>query len=244
MVAAQKEYARALTYIEMFHSPACWRMGTEARKRFKERGSETARREGVKEQFRIRVLGFGWKDLHEPWSVDGEDRSADYLFNVLIKTVIPAQRKRKIPDLPPIVLPSRGEKHQLGTKTEDVDLLDQRRENEKELFVKGATELREKMEMDGDVDRYEKKQPPQPAIDEKMIGAKMEQLLEYDEPNGESVRQWCKGTVVGIKSNNKVHMKWDEDCLRDGDAEITEERFMTSKWNKHVIGGWRYNFGD
>ena len=63
LLAAQSEYADALTYIEMYHSPACWTRVRDIRQNFGKLGSETAKREAMKEQIRIRVIGYGWKDL-------------------------------------------------------------------------------------------------------------------------------------------------------------------------------------
>ena len=51
--------------------------------------------------------------------------------------------------------------------------------------------------------------------------------------------QWCQGLVVAVKNGNKLHVEWDDSCLRDGDPNITEEKFMVSKWNKHTEGAWR-----
>jgi hypothetical protein len=70
-----------------------------------------------KEQIRINVLGFGWKDLHHPWSKDGVDYSPEEL-------IIPEQSSRDIPAMPTMELPSRKETKQLGTRTVDVDELD------------------------------------------------------------------------------------------------------------------------
>ena len=74
-----------------------------------------------------------------------------------------------------------------------------------------------------------------------MIGAKIEQLWEYTEKDGTVVPQWCRGVVLAVKKQNKVRIKWDADCLRDGDPPVTDERFLKSKWNKHVEEGWRWN---
>ena len=52
---------------------------------------------------------------------------------------------------------------------------------------------------------------------------------------------WCLGVVVGVLNNNQVHVKWDKTYLREGDAEITKEKFLKTKWNKHVQDGWRMN---
>ena len=85
--AATKAYAKAPTYINLFHSPFCWKTVTEAEDQFRKLGdlSETALEDVVKEQIRIRVLGFGWSDLHCKWSEKGEDKTAYELFQHLIK---------------------------------------------------------------------------------------------------------------------------------------------------------------
>ena len=56
LLAAQREYASALMYIDMYHSSACWRTAASAQKHFKKLTSVTAKREVVKGQRRIRVL--------------------------------------------------------------------------------------------------------------------------------------------------------------------------------------------
>ncbi len=69
----------------------------------------------------------------------------------------------------------------------------------------------------------------------------MERLLSYDEPDGTLSNMWCQGMVVGVKKNNKVPIKWDGSTLREGDIAITEETLLKSKYNKHVLGGWRFS---
>ena len=59
IVAAQREYTNALTYIDMFHSSACWGTVIEARQAYRKLTSVTAQKEAVKDQIRIRVVGFG-----------------------------------------------------------------------------------------------------------------------------------------------------------------------------------------
>jgi len=89
MIAVQTEYANALTYIEMFHSAACWRTKADAKTKYELLTSRAAKLDAVKEQIRIRVAGFGWKDLHHPWSKNGKEFSPDELFEHLIKKIIP-----------------------------------------------------------------------------------------------------------------------------------------------------------
>ena len=64
MMATQHKYATALTYLDVAHSPAFWKTKKDAREEFSRLGSKTAKLEAVKFQIRIRVIGFGRKDLH------------------------------------------------------------------------------------------------------------------------------------------------------------------------------------
>ena len=85
----------------MYHSLACWRTKADAKKEFKRLGSKTARLDAVKEQQRMRVIGFGWDDLHHPLSKGGKDYSPEELFDHFINTIIPEQLKRGIPENQP-----------------------------------------------------------------------------------------------------------------------------------------------
>mmetsp|Transcript_26186 Transcript_26186/g.44648 ORF Transcript_26186/g.44648 Transcript_26186/m.44648 type:complete len:365 (-) Transcript_26186:8-1102(-) len=244
LIAVQTEYANALTYIDMFHSPAGWKTRKEARTKFNALGSKTAKLDAVKEQIRIRVIGFGWKDLHHPWSKDGYEYTSEELLEYLLTKLIPEQAKSKrgIPAKPTMTLPSRKQTMQLGTKTLDVVDLDAAYKEDKEQAIEEAIGLRDRLENDGKSDRYEKCQPPKPKkIDSSLEGAKIEQLWILTEPDGTKVRQWYQGKVVAVKKRSKVRIKWNSECLRDGDLEITEERFLISKFNKHVEEGWRFN---
>ena len=135
MLACKKEYADALTYIEMAHSPRFWSTKTMARDHFKSLTSLTARLDAVKEQIRIRVLGFGWKDLHHPWSRDGKAFTPQQLLDHLVAVILPEESKRGIPDKPEMNLPSLKNLPQLGQKTADVDTLEMRYEMQKEKAI-------------------------------------------------------------------------------------------------------------
>jgi hypothetical protein len=245
VAAVQREYANAVTYIDMYYSPACWKTMSQARKEFSKLRSKTAKLDAVKEQIRIRVVGFGWDDLHHPWSKGGVDYSPEDLRDHLINKIIPEQAnsKRGIPEKPTMNLPSRKETKQLGTRTLDVDDLDKCNDDEKDEVIAGAMKLRETLEEDGKVDRYEKFQPPRPNVDESFVGSRIEQLWIFTEKDGTKVPQWCQGEVIAVKKGNKVHIKWDEECLREGDAKVSQERLLVSKYNKHVEEAWRMDLG-
>ena len=59
MIADQTEYANALTYIEMFHSAACWHNTADAKTKYELLNSRVAKMDAVKERIPIRVSGFG-----------------------------------------------------------------------------------------------------------------------------------------------------------------------------------------
>ena len=239
MIAVQTEYANALTYIEMFHSVACWHNTADAKTKYELLNSRAAKMDAMKEQSRIHVVGFRWKDLHHPWSKNGKEFSPDELFEHLIEKIIPEQLKQGIPNQPTMELPFRKDTPKLGTKTADVENLEGRYEAERTSAIEAAEKLREQLETDGAIDRYEKLQPSRPEVDEQLIGLEIEQLWIYEEEDGEKVPQWCQGVVVAIKNRSKVHIQWNKNCLRNGDLPITEEALMRSKFNKHVEGGWR-----
>ena len=103
------------------------------------------------------------------------------------------------------------------------------------------------MEIDGQTGRYEKIQPDRPEVNEELIGARIEQLLEFNQLDGNKVNQWCKVTVVSIKQVNKVHIQLEEDTLHEVHPKISQETLAKSRYNKHVAGkkgvspGWRMN---
>ena len=66
-------------------------------------------------------------------------------------------------------------------------------------------------------------------------------MYSYDELDGSTTKMWCQGEVVAVRTRNRVHIQWDTSTLRDGDESITEETLLKTKYNKHVIGGWRYS---
>jgi hypothetical protein len=241
MLACQKEYANKLMYIEMANSPAFWKTVAKAKTEYKKLESNNAKLNAVKDQIRIYVVGFGWKDLHHPWSKDGRAYTADELFKHLVEKLIPEQSKRGIPDAATIDLPARKVTPQLGTRTADLDVLDQRYESEKKKAIEEAVAMRNQLENDGIIDRHEKLQPTRPEVDEDLIDAEIEILYSYVEPDGSSKNMWCQGKVLAVRTRNRIHIEWDASTLREGDEPITEEVLLKSKYNKHVIGGWRYS---
>ena len=244
LVAAQSEYADALIFLEMFHSPACWRTVREIHRNFNELGSDTAQREAMKTQIRIRVIGLGWKDLGHAWSKNGYVYSGEELRDHLIEIILPEERRRTIPSTPPVVLPSRVDRGKLGRLSADCELLKKHDDAEREMVVTGGKKMRRELEDVGSEEREAKMQPPRPSVDESLIDQKVKQLWDFVEPDGTVVPMWCHGLVVAVKTNSRVHIRWDDEYVRRGEPNITEERLLVKKWNRAVEGGWRMVLSD
>jgi len=164
LVASQKEYANALTFIEMYHSRACWKMAAQARKAFSKLGSVLAKKEAVKSRFGSELLALDGRTyiIHGLRLVLTTQVSNYHLIN----NIIPEQKKRSIPEVPPVNLPSRSVRCQFGTRSKDVEGLEKFREDEKNEIVEGGQKLRDELEEGGVTDRYEKRQGPRPNVDE------------------------------------------------------------------------------
>ena len=80
--------------------------------------------------------------------------------------VLSVEGERDIPPEPKVNFPSRGEWTQLGTRSKYLDVLDNERESKNDDFKITSAELRETMEMDVQMDRYEKIQPDRPEVNE------------------------------------------------------------------------------
>jgi hypothetical protein len=66
----------------------------------------------------------------------------------------------------------------------------------------------------------------------------------YGDKDGD-ILQWCQGSVIKVLKEEKtfvtVQIKWDKECLKEGDREISQEKLMRSKWNsnEHEQETWR-----
>eukprot|EP00957_Ditylum_brightwellii_P121941 9299669-Ditylum_brightwellii.AAC.1 len=110
------------------------------------------------------------------------------------------------------------------------------------MIIVGAAAMQEQLEDDDEIDQYEKLQPAKPDVDIHLKDTHIEQYWEFtDNETGDMVPMQCKGVVVTVKNNTRVHVEWEYLYLREGDPKVTEEKFLKTKWNKHVDEGWRMN---
>lgn len=152
----------------------------------------------------------------------------------LVTKIIPEQAKRRIPATPSVNMPTRGsvDQNQLGTRSKDVETLDSSHQDDIEQFKEDAIELRKEEEA-------EWKLAQRPIINEDIVDQRVEVYFIFIEPDGTQKPEWCQGVVVGVKKKDTVHIKWDEQCLREDEPEVTEQVMQYTKWNKHEPRGWR-----
>ena len=241
---AKEEFIVNIYLLEQFTSLRCWRTVEDAEAEFTRIPNKTQKLKAVKEQILIRFRGLGWDKAHHPWSRAGHTYSCDELFKHLIDTVIPLEGVETIPDEAPVDMPSPPDLPELGT-TASVDLFHGSRyaEEVSNLKAVGYTEKGEREAM-GVGDKWADQQSfNAPVIDETFEGFRIEMMFLYNDENGESLTNWYHGTVEKVlnKDTKAVKVKWDCECLGDGDKEETREKLLPSKWNpdKPRNGAWR-----
>ena len=126
------ELANRILLIEMYHQKR-WKSKEEVERKFNELGSETAKKEAVKEQIKMRSEGFGWKEeCHHPWSIKGRFYDSEELKQHLIEKILPFEELKKasnsIPTSPKVALPTRQLDFRLGTLTSHAEKLDKNKE--------------------------------------------------------------------------------------------------------------------
>ena len=84
----------------MANSLAFWSKKAVVSREYNKLESHTAKLNAVKDQIRIRVIGFSWIDLHHPWLKDGKVYTAEELFKYLVDILVPEQAVRGIPEVP------------------------------------------------------------------------------------------------------------------------------------------------
>ena len=92
--------------------------------------SKSSKLKALKANIKIRVSGFGWNEFHTPWSRNGKELSVQQLMSHLMK-IIRAQKKRKIPKNPPILLPGRKVLPVLGTKVPELEKIESKESEKK-----------------------------------------------------------------------------------------------------------------
>ena len=76
LLATTCECEESLNYIDMFHSPACWKTRPVGHAKFNKLGSETTKEDAVKMQIQPRVGDFVGKTFDIPFPKRGKTYSS------------------------------------------------------------------------------------------------------------------------------------------------------------------------
>ena len=132
----------------MYHSLACWKTAAIVDRELKNLTSKTAKVYALKENIRMRVLGLGWNDLAITWSKSGVQLSVSELTYHL-KAIIVHQKKRRIPEKPPVIIPERESLPPLGLPVKELKQIDLASHANLEYFEQNARSLRNTREAVG-----------------------------------------------------------------------------------------------
>ena len=271
--AATKAYVDKLYYREMFDSAACWKTCKQVDSELKKIKSPSGKKEALKDQIKMRVLGLGWEDCHHAWSKGGNDFSPAVLAKHLKEGIIQKHKTRKIPKKPPIDYPTRKELPILGTLSPDIIRHDAEKAAKEIELMKEAEKLMKELEEKGLGDRMaDMQQKSAPKVDATLVGKRIEVLSRYFDEDGEPMYVWAKGEVTAIpvpkakakggkgrgngkKSNAKTTVSqvaivtwdkeyWGKDKNDNWAPAITSQKLVASKWNKHSTGAWRFVLGE
>lgn len=260
--AATKDYVDKLHYRSMFDSAACWKNCKQVDVELKKIKTVSGKKEALKDQIRIRVLGLGWEDCHHAWSHGGTEYTPEELANHLKDGIIQKHKGRKIPKKPPVDLPTRKDLPIVGSLSPDIVRLDAKKTKEEIKLMEAAEKLMKELEEKGLGDRIaDMQQKSAPKVDTTLVGQRIEVLSKYL-IDGEWEFVWAKGKVVGLpeptmatkkrsgkgkkkssapkKANDIVIIAWDDDYCCEGEPTTTKQKLHFKKWNKHGPGAWRF----
>ena len=263
---AEDNYIDALIYHRMGRTDACWKtVGevTEGLKRLKYKKDKIA---ALKDNIRIRWIGYGWEECETKWSKDRVQLSIAQLASRL-KEIIKLQKKYKweIPETPNAKVPQRKCMPVLGQLTKQTMEMDKEaNENIEELEKQARAKWQERDEQ-GEMSMHSRMQEKNaPTLDDAFIGTRIEFLSEFDltEDGTETDVCWCGGVIKEISDGTWIIPTVSgrgKKCYKKGEAaDIYWEAVETAgflagraivelnprKWNKEVVGGWRKDLGD
>ena len=265
--AATKDYVDKLHYRAMFDSAACWKTCKQVDAELRNIKSVSGKKEALKDQIRMRVLGLGWEDCHHAWSHGGTDYTPKELADHLKDGIIKKHKGRTIPTKPPVDLPTRKDLPILGSLSPDIIRLDAEKAKEEMELMEAAEKLMKELEEKGFGDRIaDMQQKSAPKVDATLVGKRLEVLIKYL-IDGDWEFVWAKGKVVGLpeptaaakkraankrsgkgkkksgateKANDFVIIAWDNQYRCKGEPTTTKQKLTVSKWNKHGPGAWRF----
>ena len=153
---------------------------------------------------KIQVIGFGWSDLHMPWSRDGKHLSV-HLLTTHLKKLLKAEKDRGIPEKPPTMLPGSKDLPVLGTKVPDLKMFEDKQSAHKETFVTSAKEAQQERVDEGLDDVCEFLQPTtMPQVDRDLVGKRLDVCCKCLLEEGGEVLRWCQGEVLSVSNGDNI----------------------------------------
>ena len=231
----------------------CDKNATAIKKALKSKQSEAAKKEYLKTAIKIRVEGFGWTDLKTQWSsgTNAEIGTVDHLTKHLLD-IVKQEKRRGIPDSPPVPPLQRMSTTQLGTITPEVEELNTRDEQEQEAFVQSA---RKKRAARPEFDDHTNRQPATAPSLASLKGAHLEVCDWVETPEDGHQLHWFSGVVKqvsdgtvtrasgrGVYAEGTVLIHFDEqpfDKEPGGTAAWTV--LPPTKFNKNTRNSWRFD---
>ena len=244
LMKAKESTIEASYYWEMYRSDACWKNVRTMKTMLGRLNSESAKLEALKENIRMRVIGFGWTQFAITWSSKGKKRSVVELTHHM-KMIIKEEKKLTPPTDPAIQLPTRDELPVLGT-TATQQLIDSNETAhiDEEQFRKEVEELRQQREDRGEGSIYSALQPlvcPEP---DELVDKRIDVLYSFTLDSGEKVLRWCQGKVIALVADTSkptVCVRWDAMPDVEGKEDVNEETQQVvpqRKFNKNDEGAW------
>jgi len=244
LMKAKESTIEASYYWEMYRSDACWKNVRTMKTMLGRLNSESAKLEALKENIRMRVIGFGWTQFAITWSSKGKKRSVVELTHHM-KMIIKEEKKLTPPSDPAIQLPTRAELPVLGTATQQLIDSNETAQIDEEQFRKEVEELRQQREDRGEGSIYSALQPlvcPEP---DELVDKRIDVLYSFTLDSGEKVLRWCQGKVIALVADTSkptVCVRWDAMPDVEGKEDVNEETQQVvppRKFNKNDEGAWR-----
>ena len=137
-----EDYIEALYYYKMYNSPACWKGDPKVvAKELKKLGSETAKRNALKENIKMRSWGLRLDFADTAWSANGKPFTSKELANIF-RTIIRKENSLKVlPGEPDPNVPKRKKLAVCGTQTDTAASLDSKYISNKGELKKAAKDL-------------------------------------------------------------------------------------------------------
>ena len=247
--ASREDFMNASYFHQQYNSPRCSMTAPQAFREFDKLTTNAARYRYLKEQILIRYVGLGWEEAYHPWSKGGYIYTPNELLQHLTMVVIPLQRTLKVPEHPPMNLPTRPSLPTLGTKASDIVDMDLQSTQQNIQLRIDAYKERERLEEEGFGDQLSELQQFSWKI---FDGSKLksspwgiDMLCEYVDDECERMYVWCQGKVVELVRQSDteavVKIKWNEACLQPGDPKVTRHVLKKSKWNPQKKDAWKTN---